>query len=83
MRYRARLAAALAFLSLSGCSSLRIVENNPAAVTVRYDGIVQTLSDATAVAEKRCGRYGKSAKLRKDEHIALSERFAHFDCVGR
>jgi hypothetical protein len=69
-------------VGLCGCPQARIVENTPTAVSVRYDGIVQSLEDATAVAQKACAAYGKTAHLRTTEMIATIEHFAHFDCVG-
>jgi hypothetical protein len=67
---------------LCACSQARIVENTPTAVSVRYDGVLQTLEDATAAAQKACAAYGKTAHLRTTEMIATIEHFAHFDCVG-
>jgi hypothetical protein len=69
-------------IGLCGCSEARIVENTPTAVSVRYDGIVQTLEDATAAAQQACAAHGKTAHLRTTEMIATIERFAHFDCVS-
>jgi hypothetical protein len=67
---------------LCACSQVQIVENTPMAVSVRYDGVVQTLEDATAAAQKACAAYGKTAHLRTTEMIATIEHFAHFDCVS-
>jgi hypothetical protein len=70
------------FVGLCGCSQVQVVENTPSAVSVRYDGIVQSLEDATAAAQKACAAHGKTARLRSTEMIATIERFAHFDCVS-
>ena len=67
---------------LCACSQARIVENTPSAVSVRYDGIVQSLEDAAAAAQKACAAHGKTAHLRTTEKIATIEQFAHFDCVS-
>jgi hypothetical protein len=67
---------------LCACSGARIVENTPTAVSVRYDGVVETLEDATTTARQACGAYGKTAHLRTTEMIATIEHYAHFDCVS-
>jgi hypothetical protein len=58
-------ALALSLAVLCGCSGPRIIENTPAAVTVRYDPIVDSLEDASAAATKACAAYGKIARLRQ------------------
>jgi hypothetical protein len=70
-----------ALVGLAACSEARIVEKTPAAVTVRYDGVVQTFDGAAAAARKACAAYGKTAHLRRTEVLAAVERYAHFDCV--
>jgi hypothetical protein len=67
---------------LCACSGPRIIEDTPAAVSIRYDGIVQTLEDATAAARRACTRYGKTAQLRTTDFVANLERYAHFDCIN-
>ncbi len=69
-------------IGLCACSTGPIVENTPAAISVRYDGIVRSLADATATAQKACAAHGKTARLRRTEVIAAMERYAHFDCVS-
>jgi hypothetical protein len=69
-------------VGLCGCSQARIVENTPTAASVRYDGVVETLEDATAAAQQACAAHGKTAHLRTIDMIATIERFAHFDCVS-
>lgn len=69
-----------ALAGLSACSGPRIVEDTPAAVSIRYDGVIQTLENATAAARRACARYGKTAQLRRTEVAANIERYAHFDC---
>jgi hypothetical protein len=80
-----RLALGLPWLvvlaGLSACSGLRIVDDTPMAVTIRYDGVVQTLGDATAAAQAACAAHGKTAQLRDTDVKGTVERFAHFACV--
>ncbi len=71
----------MALVTLGACSEARIVEDTTSAVTVRYDGLEANLKDATATAEAACRSHGKTARLRRTEAVAFSERFAHFDCV--
>ena len=69
--------------NLVACAGVRVVENTPSAITVRYDGI-ETMEDATAAANKACAAYGKTARFRKTEvRPTLVRHFAHFDCVGQ
>jgi hypothetical protein len=82
MRLVGRTLGLVVLAGLGACSDLRITEDTPNAVTVRYDGVVQTLADATAVAQRICGTYGKTARLRTTDVRAALERFAHFDCVA-
>jgi hypothetical protein len=64
------------------CACSRITEDTPMSVTIRYDGVVLTLDDATAAAQTACAAYGKTAELRATDMKAILERFAHFNCVG-
>ena len=76
--------ALLAILAeTSGCWEMKVEESTPQAVSIRYDGLIQTLEDATEVARKNCARYGKTAHLRKVDETTTAERYAHFDCVSR
>jgi hypothetical protein len=79
----ARPALLAAVLALAGCDAVRVVESSPSAVSVRYDGILNGLDEATAQAERACAAHGKTAKLRKVYYQGLGagERYAHFDCV--
>jgi hypothetical protein len=81
MRLAGRSLGLVVLAALCACSDLRITEDTPNAVTVRYDGVVQTLDDATAVAQRTCATHGKTAHLRKTDVRAALERFAHFDCM--
>jgi hypothetical protein len=67
--------------ALCACSGPRITEDTPQAVTIRYDGVVQTLEDATTAAQTVCATHGKTAQLRTTDIKAALERFAHFACV--
>jgi hypothetical protein len=67
--------------ALCACSGMRIVENTPAGITVRYDGFGETLEDATVAANKACASYGKTAVLRRNAVRTAAARYAHFDCV--
>jgi hypothetical protein len=66
-----------------GCSAMKIEESTPQAVSIRYDGVIQTLKDATEVARQNCALHGKTAYLRKVDETTTAERYAHFDCVSR
>jgi hypothetical protein len=86
-RSPASTAAVLALLALlallAGCDAVQIVEGSDTHVSIRYDGVMNGLDDAKKLAAETCGRYGKTAKLRKTywEGIGAGERFAFFDCV--
>jgi hypothetical protein len=66
-----------------GCSAMKVEEATPQAVSIRYDGLIQTLEDATEVARKNCALHGKTAYLRTVKETTTFERYAHFDCVSR
>jgi hypothetical protein len=68
--------------AMCACSNGQIIEDTPMAVSIRYDGVVQTLDDATATAQKACAAHGKTAQLQNTDVKAALERFAHFACVG-
>jgi hypothetical protein len=72
-----------ALLCLAGCAGPTITEDSPTAVTVRYDGVVHRIDDATALAQRACARRGKTARLRRIgyEGLGAGLRFAHFDCL--
>ncbi|HEV2098570.1 MAG TPA: hypothetical protein VGR45_06535 [Stellaceae bacterium] len=78
-----RAAALAALLALSACDPVQIVEGNDTHVSVRYDGVMNGLDQATELAQKACAEHGKTASLRKTYHEGLGagERFAFFDCV--
>jgi len=44
---------------------LRIVERPDTHVSVRYDGVMNGLDQATQLAQKACAAHGKTAQLRK------------------
>src|SRR5205807_2455142 len=53
-------------LALTACTATPTgLESTPTAVTVRYDGIANSIDDATQVAQKACAARGKTARLRK------------------
>jgi hypothetical protein len=66
-----------------GCSNMKVEESTPQAVSIRYDGVIETLEDATEVARKACALYGKTVYLRTVDEPTTVERYAHFDCVSR
>jgi hypothetical protein len=77
-------AFALSLAVLCGCSGPRIIENTPAAVTVRYDPVLDSLEDVAAAATKACAAYGKIARPRQSEtRKTLVDRSAHFECVSK
>ncbi len=78
-----RVGALTALLALTACDAVQIVEGNDTHVSIRYDGIMNGLDQATQLAQKACAEHGKTAKLRKTYHEGLGagERFAFFDCV--
>jgi hypothetical protein len=74
------LTCLLAPLALCACSAA-VTEDAPTTVTVRYDGVIHTLSDATGIAERTCAAHGKTARLQGTEVKAALQRYAHFDCT--
>src|SRR6516164_2261154 len=70
-------------LQLAGCDAVQIVENADTHVSVRYDGIMNGLDQATELAKKACAAHGRIAKLQRVyyEGLGAGERFAFFDCV--
>ena len=70
-------------LVLTGCDPVQIVEGSDTHVSIRYDGIMNGLDQATALAKRSCAAHGKTAELRRTYHEGLGagERFAFFDCV--
>jgi hypothetical protein len=68
---------------LAGCDAVQIVEGSDTHVSIRYDGIANGLDDAKQLARQACGRYGKTARLRRTyyEGLGAGERFAFFDCI--
>ncbi len=87
-RLRARLTAGQAvllvgLLQLAACDAVQIVESADTHVSVRYDGIMNGLDQATELATRACAAHGRTAKLQKVyyEGLGAGERFAFFDCV--
>jgi hypothetical protein len=78
-----RIAFLSGLLALTGCTATpTIVENSATAVTVRYDGIVNKIDDATQVAQKACASHDKIARLRKVNDEGIGQHFGHFDCIS-
>jgi hypothetical protein len=73
----------LILAGVSGCAGMKVEESTAQAVSIRYDGIIETLEDATEVARKDCARYGESVHLRTTKEVTTFERYAYFDCVSR
>ncbi len=73
----------VALAAFAACAPVEVVEGDATHVSVRYDGVTGGLDQATALAGKSCGRYGRTARLRRTYHegLGLGERFAFFDCV--
>ena len=69
--------------ALAACDAVQIVENADTHVSVRYDGIMNGLDQATDLAKRACVTHGRTAKLQKVyyEGLGAGERFAFFDCV--
>jgi hypothetical protein len=82
MWFSRRSVSLITLTAFCGCSGPPILASDPTEVTVRYDGVFQTLSDATIAAGKACATFGKTAQLRRTEVIVTFERYAHFDCVS-
>jgi hypothetical protein len=80
-RLRAKLLL-VGLLQLAACDAVQIVENADTHVSVRYDGIMNGLDQATELAKKACAAHGRTAKLQKVyyEGLGAGERFAFFDC---
>ena len=72
-----------AVLLLAACDPVQIIQSSDTAVSVRYDGVMNGLDQAKALAGKACAAYGKTAKMRKVyyEGLGAGERFAFFNCV--
>jgi hypothetical protein len=80
---RPRAALFVAVLTLAACDAVQVVEGSDTHVSVRYDGIMNGLDQATLLAQTACAAHGRTAKLRKTyyEGLGAGERFAFFDCV--
>jgi hypothetical protein len=78
-----RLAALAALLLMVACDPVQVVEGSDTHVSIRYDGVMNGLDQATELAKTSCAAHGKTAKLRKTDYEGLGagERFAFFDCV--
>ena len=77
------LIAVAALLTLTKCDAVQVIEGSDTHVSVRYDGVMNGLDQATELAKTSCAAHGKTAKLRKTyyEGLGAGERFAFFDCV--
>lgn len=82
VKYRWLLAVA-ALVTLAKCDPVQVIEGSDTHVSVRYDGVMNGLDQATELAKTSCAAHGKTAKLRKTyyEGLGAGERFAFFDCV--
>jgi hypothetical protein len=78
-----RSAALSALLLLTACDAVQIIEGSDTHVSIRYDGIMNGLDQATELAKTACAAHGKTAKLRNTyyEGLGAGERFAFFYCV--
>jgi len=70
-------------LALVACDPVQIIEGSETHVSIRYDGVMNGLDQATKLANKACAEHGRTAKLRKTyyEGLGAGERFAFFDCI--
>jgi hypothetical protein len=70
-------------LALAGCDPVQIIEGSDTHVSIRYDGVMNGLDQATELAKRACAEHGKTARLRQAYHegLGIGERFAFFDCV--
>jgi len=78
-----RLAALAVLLLMAACDPVQIIEGSDTHVSIRYDGVMNGLDQATELAKTACAAHGKTVKLRKTyyEGLGAGERFAFFDCV--
>lgn len=78
-----RIVLLAALVTLTACDPVQIIEGSDTHVSVRYDGIMNGLDQASELAKSACAAHGKTAKLRKtyQEGLGVGERFAFFDCV--
>jgi hypothetical protein len=78
-----QMAALAALLLLTACDAVQIVEGSDTHVSVRYDGVMNGLDQATQLAQTACAAHGKTARLRRTyyEGLGAGERFAFFDCI--
>lgn len=60
-------------LTLAACGPASLINGNPSSVIVKRQGSVQ---DATDIAAKHCGQYGKGVRLIHTQGFIMS-----FDCV--
>jgi hypothetical protein len=79
---RAALTLGVVMVGLGGCSSMKVVEDTPESVSIRYDGVASSLDDATTEANRLCATHGKTAKLRDTDRKAALESYAHYYCVS-
>ena len=78
-----RVALLSGLLALAACTATpTIVENSPAEVAVRYDGIVNKIDDAKQMAERACAAKDKIARLRKVDDEGLGQHFGYIDCIS-
>lgn len=75
----------LPLLLLTGCASMlaqpKTVIANESVVAIRYHPLNgQSVVGATKMAETECQKYGKHARLNRDD-AANQSRLATFDCV--
>jgi hypothetical protein len=78
-----RLAALAGLLLMAACDPVQVIEGSDTHVSIRYDGVMNGLDQATELAKTSCAAHGKTAKLRKTyyEGLGAGERFAFFDCI--
>src|SRR5271163_1152124 len=77
------LVAVATLLTLTKCDPVHVIEGSDTHVSVRYDGVMNGLDQATELAKTSCAAHGKTAKLRKtySDGLGAGERFAVIDYV--
>lgn len=72
----------LACLLVSGCAAAPIIDGaTPKSISVRYDKLLGSATEATAVAQEHCQSYGKDAELTAHNNLGAGYRVMNFRCA--